>query len=966
MYGFRRGFRSTCWWVFGVALLVLLGAPSALAARPYPGVGDVRQAKQGKLSPRLLALSRAPLVSATAAAQAVAVSLPLSGPGSLVRSGRQVLVYTRVANTSDSTLAGLGGAGLRPTHVSTRYRVVTGFVLPSRLAQLASLAVVVRIDEVLAPRTARAGAPQTKAVANVGSFVSCGSKTSEGARQLAADAARSAFAVDGAGVKVGILSDSFDVAPASVTEAANDVASGDLPGPGNPCGRTTATSVISEPSSTSGVGDEGRAMAQIVHDLAPGSPLAFASAFNGLIDFADRIGQLRAAGAKVIVDDVAYFAEPMFQEGPVDVAISSVVADGALYFTAAGNGNLRVGGNNVGSYEAPAYRPTTCPAAVDDFAPYLDCHDFNPGAGVDTTDDLSVANGGGFIVNFQWAQPWWGVADDLDVFVIDASDNTVLAASFDDQTDGANSIPFEFFGWTNTTGATATVKIVLARWDGSPLPRLKFIMDGDGINSVQYNLSGSGDVVGPTIFGHSGSPDAFSVAAVPYDDRTTSEVFTSRGPKTLYYEPVVGSTAAAPLGAPEVVPVPHIAATDGGANTFFGSLVSGTYRFYGTSAAAPHAAAVAALMAQRLLPGSLSRPTALSAFQTTAHAVPNDGGATAVGAGLVDALGAVRNVVPFGKLRSYTTPVGKVPGNLLLGPSPGVLDWANQWAADWVYLPAGPYQLSATAVEGFGPPSPSIANIVANTDTVVELPFVTLGNLRVLTGPLDGQGKPPASTISIDGVRVNDYNFYAPFPAGAHTVCFGPVPGLNPPPCQNINVAADRTLLTTVNGVFTANAAALGESGVGFLRVVPQPAGAVPTVISINGQQRNQWALDWLKLPPGQYTLSYSDVEGFRAPAAQQVTIVADQVTTVTPSFTVLGNLRAYTNISPLSKAYEATIFLDGRAINNGSLWTPFPAGSHELCFGYVAGYVAPPCQTVNLVASRAALTEIQGMYTAG
>jgi len=503
------------------------------------------------------------------------------------------------------------------------------------------------------------------------------------------------------------------------------------------------------------------------------------------------------------------------------------------------------------------------------------------------------------------------------------------------------------------------VQIVIARWSGAAAPRVKFaFMGAGGVSSVQFNVSSGGDVVGPTIFGHNGSPDGFSVGAVPYTSRTTPETFSSRGPRTLYFGPANGTNPAAPLGVPEVVPVPHMAATDGGANTFFGQNAGGgTFRFFGTSAAAPHAAAAAALMWERVLPGTLTRAAALDAFTAAGHPVPINGGPAAVGLGLIDTLGSAQEVKPYGFLRAFTTPGGSVPGNLLYGTT-----WTNQWATDWVKLPVGSYPITGTAVEGFLPPAPVMANITAGNTTVVAIPYTTLGNLRVVTGPLDGLNRPPETTISIDGVRVNDFNFYAPFPAGPHQVCFGPAPGFTAPPCQNVNVVADRTQLTTVTGTFTPSPGAPGEAGMGLLRVVPQPVGQVPTVISIDGQRRNQWALDWLKLAPGTYTLSYSDVEGFRAPAPQQVQIVAGQTTTVTPTFSVLGNLRVFTNLAnPVQ-----TLYIDGKPVNDQAIWTPFPAGSHELCFGWAPGFVSPGCGSINVPASRVGLLTVQGLYTAG
>ena len=306
-----------------------------------------------------------------------------------------------------------------------------------------------------------------------------------------------------------------------------------------------------------------------------------------------------------------------------------------------------------------------------------------------------------------------------------------------------------------------------------------------------------------------------------------------------------------------------------------------------------------------------------------------------------------------GYLRAFTTPAGAVPGNILLTTAGGsTLLWRNQWATDWMKLAPGVYTIAATAVEGFVPPAPQQITITSGDTTTVDLHYQMLGNLRVILSPA------VAGTITIDGDRVNDGGFFAPYPAGSHQVCFGPVAGFDPPACQTVNVAANRASVTTVTGTYTANASAVGETGVGYLRVALQPAGQVPALIYIDGKQRNQWALDWLKLPPGNYTISYSDVEGFRAPAAQQVTITAGQVTILTPQFETLGNLRVRTN-----PAVPGTITVDGVPINDGSVWTPFAAGQHQVCFGDVPGYTAPPCQTVNVAANRTQLTDITGTY---
>jgi hypothetical protein len=146
------------------------------------------------------------------------------------------------------------------------------------------------------------------------------------------------------------------------------------------------------------------------------------------------------------------------------------------------------------------------------------------------------------------------------------------------------------------------------------------------------------DRVGPTIFGHNGAANAVSTAAVPFNNSATVEDFSSRGPVTLYFGPVTGTTPAAPLGSPQVLAKPDIAATDAGQTTFFGTN-NPPFRFSGTSAAAPDAAAVAALQLDAAN-GALTVAQVRSAQTATASPVGGFG-SDAAGAGLINAVGAV-------------------------------------------------------------------------------------------------------------------------------------------------------------------------------------------------------------------------------------------------------------------------------------------------------------------------------------
>ena len=141
-------------------------------------------------------------------------------------------------------------------------------------------------------------------------------------------------------------------------------------------------------------------MLQIVHDLAPGASLAFATAFNRReVAFAQNIKgspgrSPRGAGAKVIADDVAYFEEPFFQDGPAADAIGKVTGEwGHLLHGRGQQQPLRQEKDEIASWEAPEFRDSgTLPVGGWTRSPATETHcmDFNPGPGTDDTFGITV------------------------------------------------------------------------------------------------------------------------------------------------------------------------------------------------------------------------------------------------------------------------------------------------------------------------------------------------------------------------------------------------------------------------------------------------------------------------------------------------------------------------------------------------------------------------------------------------
>ena len=632
------------WSAIVLAGALIMPTTHLAAQAPTPQKTVAAHAKPvSKLSSRLQMLAQSPqLRVANAQTQARALSLPPSGAGSLLKNAQgQLLVYLYTDDLSQANLDAIQNAGATIVHVSAEYHVVTVYVNAANLNALAGIAAITGMREELQPMVQGNGIASLTQIQHTNAPATCDPVISYGDTQLNASAARAAYGVDGTGIKVGILSDSFD----KLGGASTDVANGELPGATNPCGHTTAVAVISDTIIAGGGTDEGRAMAQIVHDLAPGAQLGFATAFNGVPQFADNIRNLRAWGANIIVDDVYYYEEPLFQDGPIAVAISDVVGLGAMYFTSAGNSNHIIGGQNVGSYEAPAYRPTTCPTMVPTPIDAIDCHDFDSGPGTTAYDSVTLANGGSILLDFQWNEPFNGVSSDFDVYLLNSSNISVTYST--DANQGPAGIPFEAFYYQNTSGSSQTYKIVIARYDGTTTPRMKFFLtqSTQNMTSIQWTTTAT-DTVGPTISGHSASKYALSVAALPYSSTIAPETFSSRGPAAHYFGPVLGTTAASAI-VTETLQQPDFTATDGACNSFFGSISNSCHRFYGTSAAAPHAAAVAALALQEagLLNITYTQSSMRTLLKTTASSM-SGGDVNSSGAGMINALAAVSAVVP--------------------------------------------------------------------------------------------------------------------------------------------------------------------------------------------------------------------------------------------------------------------------------------------------------------------------------
>ena len=449
---------------------------------------------------------------------------------------------------------------------------------------------------------------------------SAGAAMTQGDAAQRSDDVRRLLGLDGTGVRVGVISDSFD----SLGGASGDAASGDLPG---------NVTVLHEGAGA----DEGRAMLQVIHDVAPGAQLLFAAAGATQQVFADRIRELALAGADIIVDDVTFPAAPMFQDGPAARAVDEVVAAGVVYFSAAGNLGRQSyesayrGGDNLGS-SGTGLIPTS--------ANFL-AHDFDPGAGVDYFQSVSLP-AGRTTFSFQWVDRYAsaggpGARIDMDVAVFD--ENGVFLMTIGGFNSNVGGDPVEVFEVdAGTTGGR--YQLALGKFSvNSPDPVLvKYVAFADGFVQDEYDTQSS------TVFGHANATDSATVGAARYSDTPRfgtdpgiARTFTGRGGTPVFTFDANGD----PTGSATRTE-PRFVAPDGVNTTFFGATddePDGRPNFTGTSAAAPHAAAVAALMLQAnrtLTPAQVIDTLAATALDLGAPGFDFD-----TGAGLIQALPAV-------------------------------------------------------------------------------------------------------------------------------------------------------------------------------------------------------------------------------------------------------------------------------------------------------------------------------------
>jgi autotransporter-associated beta strand protein len=538
----------------------------------------------------------------TAVAQGTTDLSGLSNPLIQVTPQGAIQVYVRVDAVTASEIDLLESAGLFVEVANTEMHVVQGWISYLTLDQLDQ---AVGVQEVSAPGYAL---PATGAVESAGDTV------------LKAVNVRSQFAsygIDGTGIKIGVISDGVINRQAAMN-------SGDLP------------STITIDSSRSGLlaklpgdpytGDEGTAMLEIVHDLAPAAELYFSGPRTGL-EMVDSINWLVGQGCSVIVDDLSFAlgsSDPFFSDGAIANAASSAVNSGVSYVSAAGNWQR--------AYDGQIWGDARSHWQGDFVDAGSGWNNFNPTGNTSIGNGLVVYPNGEVTAALQWSDAWGGSANDYNLYLVTGS-GSVLAYSANPQT--GSGLPWEGFWWKNF-GTSPQVAYLAIQHASGAARELEVFVRATISTALQYTSDDS-------LVEQNAAVGVINVAAIDSADSpnyNTIEPFSSHGPSTVYTDFATQTSitrySLSGCGIDDV-------------HTEVGAVGSFHDPFYGTSAAAPHVAAIAALMLQAnhgqtgawLTPAQVT--TALDDTAThlaTAPAIYDN----VYGYGLFNALNAVYNV----------------------------------------------------------------------------------------------------------------------------------------------------------------------------------------------------------------------------------------------------------------------------------------------------------------------------------
>ncbi|AMP36320.1 S8 family peptidase [Ralstonia solanacearum] len=646
------------------------GSPSSTLEGIPSGLSPKARAERNavKLDGALLRLRR------NTAPRAMAVpNSSIESSAVVSRSGNCVDVDVVAQGDAQQAVAQLERLGFQTAAVYRNY--ISGCLPVTRIDEAAAIQQVQRISKVA--RSTRSGVVQGQ-----GDYAQLSRSLRQAVKGLGID-------LTGKGITVGIVSDSFNCNSELNQNASyvaqngrqdtmeDDVARGELPGKGR-------IRILKEIRDCSDGTDEGRAIAEILHDVAPGADIVFYSGYGGLAEFAQGVETLAlpkdktnakglaGGGAQVIIDDLQYSYEPAFQSGIVGAAIDNVVKNhGVAYFSAGGNDGVGASPvsyvNNAARFADQPIDPngTGTPGRPLNFDPSGASQVFS----LPVRATRQIVGFYRFSLQLYWDQPFDNSASSLQVCLADKNGkpfNVMLDGEPYPSCTDASVIGQQAIAWGTLLGTEAEATLRIQLVDGVAPRRIRL-----QTSRVVIDQFGTADAA---MFGHVLSPNAITTGAAnylstPMCDPTLKtaqlERFSSHGGGLMLFD-----NDGRALARPVLDGKPDIVGPDGASSVFFGLPAKDgakgfgvynlncryypeyPYQFYGTSAAAPHIAGVAALMRQAVPKATPDQ--IYNALRKTAVDMDVPGHDNATGAGFVQPERALRELI-WQALNQYRT-----------------------------------------------------------------------------------------------------------------------------------------------------------------------------------------------------------------------------------------------------------------------------------------------------------------------
>ena len=379
---------------------------------------------------------------------------------------------------------------------------------------------------------------------------------------------------------------------------------------------------------------------------------------------------------------------------------------GVLYYSSAGNsGNLDDG--TAGTWEGN-FNPN---GAIAGLPAGTIAHNFGGGGQSD-----AFTAGSGSPVVLHWTDKFGTAANDYDLYVLDSTLTVVRDSSTNVQ--NGTGDPFEFVG---SVFYNPGDRVVVLQHSGAQLRMISVATFG---GRLTFNTSGA-------TRGHNAAANAVSVAATPaaafagppnpagpypgpFNATNVSELFSSDGPRRTFFDFAGNLLPGAPPGnflatGGVVLQKPDVTAADGVQTS-----TPGFNFFFGTSAAAPHAAAIAALVKHAFPAKTAAQIKA--AMIGSAIDIEGAGWGRTTGFGIVM---AYETLQAQGATPSAVLNVGTVTRTQVAGNGNAYVDPGEDWKFDIVLSNVGVVQ--ATAI---------VATLVSNTPgIVVTSPPVSYPNI---------------------------------------------------------------------------------------------------------------------------------------------------------------------------------------------------------------------------------------------